>query len=129
MQCPVCNRALISLELHQVEVDHCVDCGGVWLDSGEMELLLDGAENRQRIMAELRPDPSIMEERRRCPICDKKMEKVRGGPDERIILDRCTKNGDGVWLDRGELHQVVSQGEFPGENRVQKLLIDIFGDH
>jgi Zn-finger nucleic acid-binding protein len=120
---------MISLELHHVEVDHCLTCGGVWLDSGEMELLLDGAENRQRIMAELRPDPSIMEERRRCPICDHKMEKVRGGPEERIILDRCSKNSDGVWLDRGELHEVVSQGEFPGENRVQKLLIDIFGDH
>jgi len=129
MQCPVCKRPMISLELHQVEVDHCVACGGVWLDAGEMELLLDGAENQQRIMAELKTDPSIMEERRRCPICDSRMEKVRGGPEDRIILDRCTKNGDGVWLDRGELHEVVSQGEFPGENRVQKLLIDIFGDH
>jgi len=119
---------MISLELNEVEVDHCVACGGVWLDSGEMELLLDGAANRERIMAELRADPSIMEERRRCPICDHKMEKVRGGLEDRIILDRCTKNGDGVWLDRGELHHVVSQGEFPGENRVQKLLIDIFGD-
>ena len=35
MQCPVCNRPMISLELHEVEVDHCVACGGVWLDSGD----------------------------------------------------------------------------------------------
>ena len=47
MQCPVCKRPMISLELNEVEVDHCVACGGVWLDSGEMELLLDGAANRE----------------------------------------------------------------------------------
>ena len=54
MQCPVCDRPMISLELHEIEVDHCVACGGVWLDAGELELLLDGAANRDRIMAELR---------------------------------------------------------------------------
>ena len=129
MQCPLCKRPMIFLELHEVEVDHCVACGGVWLAAGEWALLQAGAATREPSMAELRADPSIMEERRRCPICDHKMEKVRGGPEDRIILDRCTKNGDGVWLDRGELQHVVSEGQFPGENRVQKLLIDIFGDH
>ena len=41
MDCPVCKNAMIVLELDEVEVDYCADCRGVWLDSGELELLLE----------------------------------------------------------------------------------------
>ena len=43
MDCPVCKNAMITMELDEVEVDHCLDCGGIWLDSGELEMLLDGS--------------------------------------------------------------------------------------
>ena len=106
MNCPVCDRPMVALEIHEIEIDHCLGCGGVWLDAGELELLLDGAENRDRVMAELVPDPGVAEAPRKCPICDKRMEKVRGGPEGDLILDRCSRNNDGVWLDRGELQRV-----------------------
>ena len=35
---------MITLELEDVEIDHCLDCGGIWLDAGELELLLDEPE-------------------------------------------------------------------------------------
>ena len=41
MDCPVCKNAMITLELEEVEIDYCTDCGGIWLDSGELELLLE----------------------------------------------------------------------------------------
>jgi hypothetical protein len=31
MDCPVCKNAMITLELQDVEVDHCTMCGGIWL--------------------------------------------------------------------------------------------------
>jgi Zn-finger nucleic acid-binding protein len=117
---------MVALELNQVEVDHCVACGGVWLDAGELELLLEGAQRRDEVLASLVADPTIPEAVRRCPICDRKMEKVRTGDDRDIIIDRCRRN-DGVWLDRGELHQVVRMGGGSDENPVQKLLVDMFG--
>ncbi len=40
MDCPVCKNAMITLELQEVEIDYCIDCGGIWLDAGELELLL-----------------------------------------------------------------------------------------
>ena len=39
MNCPACRSPLISVEYLQVEADHCADCGGVWLDAGELEHL------------------------------------------------------------------------------------------
>ena len=44
MDCPVCKNAMIALELAEVEIDHCTDCGGIWLDAGELELLLGNPE-------------------------------------------------------------------------------------
>jgi len=46
MDCPVCNNAMITLELDQVEIDHCTECGGIWLDAGELETLLGDARHR-----------------------------------------------------------------------------------
>ncbi len=126
MKCPVCRKAMIALELHEVEIDHCVGCGGIWLDAGELELLLDGAADRDRVMNELVADPSISEAPRKCPICDKRMEKVRGGGDGDVIVDRCSAKGDGMWLDKGELHRLVEK--LPGDNRVHELLVDVFGN-
>jgi Zn-finger nucleic acid-binding protein len=44
MDCPVCQDAMITLELSDVENDYCTDCGGIWLDAGELELLLGERE-------------------------------------------------------------------------------------
>ncbi len=39
MVCPVCNKDMLVLEFELVEIDHCAECGGVWLDSGELALI------------------------------------------------------------------------------------------
>jgi len=126
MNCPVCEKPVIALEVDQIEVDHCVKCGGVWLDAGELELLYEGVRARDEAMEALVPDPSVKEARRRCPICDKKMEKVRGGVQHDVIVDRCGK-GHGVWLDKGELERVMGLDAVADDNRVRRLLVEIFG--
>jgi hypothetical protein len=39
MNCPRCGGALIESEFEGVLIDSCEKCGGVWLDSGELEQL------------------------------------------------------------------------------------------
>lgn len=39
MKCPKCGADLAEKELGSVKVDVCAECGGMWLDAGEMELL------------------------------------------------------------------------------------------
>lgn len=44
MKCPNCNETLLIAERHQVEIDYCPNCRGVWLDRGELDKLLNYVE-------------------------------------------------------------------------------------
>ena len=39
MQCPRCDGNLSETKFEEVAIDTCDKCGGVWLDSGELEQL------------------------------------------------------------------------------------------
>ena len=127
MNCPNCDKAMIVLEIDEVEIDHCVGCRGTWLDGGELELLLDGAENKSHLLSTLNEETNTGEAARRCPICSKKMKKVLCGTRQRVVIDKCSNN-DGLWFDEGELRDVIAMGDFPGETRVYDLLVGVFGD-
>jgi uncharacterized protein len=45
MKCPRCGGDLEEMEQHHVKIDRCVDCHGVWLDAGEVELLEHANDN------------------------------------------------------------------------------------
>jgi uncharacterized protein len=40
MLCPVCGGALLPVERQGIEIDHCKECGGIWLDQGELNELV-----------------------------------------------------------------------------------------
>ena len=129
MNCPVCKLPMLVLEVEQVEVDHCTKCGGVWLDAEEMDLLLDGSEGREEIRRRATRVDDSTEEKRRCPICSKKMEKARitrAGKDNQILIDRCEKH-HGTWLDGGELDAVVKLSSFPEAHKIHVFLRSMFG--
>jgi protein-arginine kinase activator protein McsA len=49
MKCPKCGMDLQEIALHGVKVDQCANCGGVFLDSGELDQLANhdaGVVNR-----------------------------------------------------------------------------------
>jgi len=37
MRCPKCGEKLVSLQYHEVTVEECPACKGMWLDRGELE--------------------------------------------------------------------------------------------
>ena len=39
MECPRCDGSLKETKIEEVTIDTCEKCGGVWLDSGELEQL------------------------------------------------------------------------------------------
>ncbi len=117
---------MIVLELEQIEIDHCLSCQGIWLDGGELELLLDGADNLNRLMDTLAENKASTEKKFKCPICSKKLKKMTFGTDKKVTLDVCSKK-DGLWFDRGELIEVVNMGELPGDRWIVNLLSKMFG--
>ncbi len=127
MDCPVCKNAMITLELADVEIDHCTDCGGIWLDGGELELLLGEPEKAKQLLTSFKIDSGRAEKIIKCPICDGKMQKIIVGQSEPVLLiDKCPK-GDGLWFDRGELGDILDRAQLDKDNKIQKLLADMFG--
>jgi Zn-finger nucleic acid-binding protein len=127
MDCPVCKNAMITLELADVEIDYCTDCGGIWLDAGELELLLGQPEKAKQLLDSFKIDSKPAEKIRKCPICDKKMQKVIVGPSKPVLLiDKCRRS-DGLWFDKGELQDIFNKAQLDKDNKIQKLLADMFG--
>ncbi len=127
MDCPVCKNAMITFELDDVEVDSCLDCGGIWLDAGELEMLLGDSEESKNLLLSFKKAENCAEKPRKCPICLKKMQKILVGPDSATqLIDKCSK-GDGLWFDKGELQDVLKTGSFDQGQKVQKLLAEMFG--
>ncbi|MHC4738133.1 MAG: TFIIB-type zinc ribbon-containing protein [Planctomycetota bacterium] len=127
MDCPVCRNAMITLELADVEIDYCTDCRGIWLDSGELELLLGDPKQSKKVLKSFKIDEKTTEKPRKCPICLKKMQKiVVGASTDALQLDKCSR-GDGLWFDKGELQEIFERAQLDEENKIQKLLADMFG--
>jgi Zn-finger nucleic acid-binding protein len=127
MDCPVCkDSAMIVLELDEVEVDYCTECEGIWLDAGELELLLGGAARAKSLIQSFQ-EAKTDEKKRKCPICLRKMDKVHVGDaaGKQELIDRCGHH-HGLWFDRGELQNVLKMGHFDDEGRIKTLLGDLF---
>ncbi|MHC5172629.1 MAG: zf-TFIIB domain-containing protein [Planctomycetota bacterium] len=104
----------------------CTDCEGIWLDAGELELLLGGAAASDALLGSFQ-SAKTAEKKRKCPICLKKMDKVLVGDaaNKKELIDCCPKN-HGMWFDGGELQQVLKMGHFDDEGRVESLLGGLF---
>ena len=126
MNCPVCNNPLVILEFQNVEIDHCTKCDGIWLDGGELEILLENSSHKTELLASFIEDKKSTEKKFKCPICRKKMEKVRCGKEENIIIDRC-QHHHGLWFDNGELEQLMESGGLDKEDKILDLIKEMFG--
>jgi len=125
MKCPVCDELMVVLELEEIEIDYCTECEGIWLDGGELELLLEETSEKEELLSSFKIEKNSGEEKIRCPICLRKMEKVLVGKENKILVDRC-KNHHGLWFNKGELYDVVKLGSLDEENKILSLLKEIF---
>jgi uncharacterized protein len=105
---------MIIQELQQVEVDHCCDCHGIWLDEGELEML--SGDIQDSILSGFKQAESA-EMSRKCPICQARMTKMETG---NVILDQCPKN-HGIWFDKGELLELIQSSEHQNSKLIALL--------
>jgi Zn-finger nucleic acid-binding protein len=136
MICPVCKYDMLVVEYHNIELDYCNSCKGVWFDSGELELLLksQGLEEPKAFFDGILDSQEAVspEKKRNCPICSRKMKKTAIGGQPEILIDVC---GDkhGLWFDGGEVTQLIRRlaGEHPpkrdSREHVMSFLGEVFG--
>ena len=106
MLCPACRGPLVALEYNAIETDYCPACRGVWLDRGELGLLLRGRPD-------FLPDwksPAASKGARPCPHCTRAMDmqQLAGG----VEVDLCAR-GHGIWLDKDELRAIIQTQAAP----------------
>lgn len=110
MICPVCRLDMMVVEYHNIELDYCNTCRGVWFDSGELELLLksQGLEAPRAFLDDIliSEEAASAEKKRKCPICGGKMKKTAIGEQPQILIDVC-RDEHGLWFDGGEVAQLI----------------------
>lgn len=103
--CPKCDEALFLLEFHEIEVDLCPKCRGLWLDAEELEDLLRATGGRP---APIPMNPASSASKALCPRCDQALQAVHpalpGG--EALELETCPR-GHGFWFDARELRALL----------------------
>jgi Zn-finger nucleic acid-binding protein len=134
MLCPSDKNDMIVVEYHQIELDYCTDCKGVWFDNAELDLLLKtlGLEKPRLLMDSMLSYPEIKseEKRRKCPICGKTMKLINIGDNTVVIIDICP-SGHGLWFDNGEVVQTIKhlaedKHSKTGELKVFDFLGEVF---
>ncbi|MBL8877764.1 MAG: zf-TFIIB domain-containing protein [Phycisphaerales bacterium] len=66
MKCPTCSTELKIAERQGVEIDHCPQCRGVWLDRGELDKIIERSNREIGPRAQMNePSPRYDEPARR----------------------------------------------------------------
>ena len=115
MLCPRCDHALFythadasSLDLDtDPHVDHCLACGGIWLELSVLSVLMDVPvhwlqEWEQRLLATVQGAEAVRQAQLLCPVCHVNLHERSYAASSGVYVDRC-KSCQGTWLDRGEL--------------------------
>lgn len=123
-QCPDCRIPLQTIHLTldgAFAVERCERCFGLFFDPGEVQAFLDASVstvyeiNYQQIVnvqqergGQERPVRYIP-----CPECGTIMHRVNFGYQSGVVMDQCKQHG--VWLDNGELTQLLEWKKAGGQ--------------
>lgn len=115
---------MVVFGIDGVEIDRCLDCGGTWLDAGELDQIgaLAGVEHG-RLTEALEKGGGEKHGERRCPRCPGKLRVVKL---EGVELDRCP-HGHGLWFDAKEIETLIAAFKEGEEGRVAAFLGELLG--
>ncbi len=110
MNCPNDNEQLEKVLFHNVEVDFCHKCLGIWFDKDELRQAKDDKDEKLNWLdIDLWRDKSrfqVSQGNKRCPVCRIGLREVKYD-ESKTKVDFC-KMCQGIWLDRGEFKQIIN---------------------
>jgi len=114
--CVKCDSVLDQGTYAGVTVDLCPNCGGLWLDAGEIEKLGTAPPGELKklqgiLTGDPKSKPTPSELTTACVACDGTLRELVLGP---IKVDFCGKCG-GLFLDRGELDAGLTAARGSGD--------------
>ena len=129
--CPRCDIPLQTLNLKKGDkfyIERCRQCMGLYFDQNELEALLEQSVSNvfridqkrlNTINKELYHRDPKQNRYVKCPVCRDYMKRANFGAKSGVIVDVCVK--DGVWLDGGELKQLLEWKKAGGQLLHEKI--------
>ena len=102
MYCPKCKSDMEFGTFHEIRVERCLQCLGIWFKEAEHQLLknVKGSESIDIGPVELGREYNTAEYVP-CPVCGKIMDRVADARQPHIHYENCPE-GHGVFFDAGE---------------------------
>jgi len=122
MKCPKCGMELIIVERNNIQLDYCMFCKGLWFDNEELKYLSEALPD----LSFQEPEIGYLklkqtdEKPRRCPRCNKKMDKVIMN-NKPPVLDMCEEHG--FWFDEQELAQYVKNNQISSSSSASVVFL------
>jgi len=126
--CPVCHIQLQTINVGEKVsflIERCESCYGIFFDLHELETMIDhsvkGSRNVDMIkLAQITEHPRHIDivVYRHCPVCRKLMQRKNFMGRSGVITDVCDEHG--VWLDSGELRQILEWVKTGGIERIRQ---------
>jgi Zn-finger nucleic acid-binding protein len=112
-QCPCCVRDMVGLMVGQIQIEECRNCGGLWLDDQEIEVLARTGRLPHNLLNRYPVSEHPLQHlpgERSCPVCDK--SDLVGVPYLGVPVEMC-KGCHGFWLEHGSLRRVLKAKRSP----------------
>ncbi|HIM33195.1 MAG TPA: hypothetical protein EYI97_01780 [Candidatus Poseidoniales archaeon] len=111
--CPRCSTGLeprsVTNDTFAITVDDCKDCGGLFLDRGELARLAPDSASVEELASQLSREPEAGKHDIACPHCTGQMH-LTSIPEPEVQLDICG-GCKGIWFDQNELETLQKVGD------------------
>ncbi len=112
LDCPRCQDRLKTRVQGEFRLQHCLGCGGLWIDHDAFRRILENRGNHKSMATLLGKTPALDKAPARrpvaylpCPHCGQLMHRRNFASRSGVIIDECAAHG--VWFDRDELAAVI----------------------
>lgn len=102
LKCPGCGGVMAPHKMPDITIDECGNCGGTWLDAGELNALATGLAGDIELCTVEHPVDDDEAPERSCPRCERPLLTVGLLGSADVVLDHCADCA-GFYLDRGEI--------------------------
>ena len=126
-RCSACFGLMHDVQIGDTGLMECEKCHALWVDTTTFEHISADRDAQSAVLGQYGAPPAAPSataevKYRRCVACGKMMNRINFGRVSGTVIDVC--KGHGVFLDAGELHQIVVFLQSGGLDRARQQQID-----
>jgi len=124
-RCSACFGVMTDVQIGDTGLMECGKCHAMWVDTATFEHICADRDTQSAVLGQYGsptlPAAAAAVRYRRCVACGKMMNRVNFSRVSGTVVDVC--KGHGVFLDAGELHQIVVFLQSGGLDRARQQQI------